>query len=47
MFLKAVGEEKLWGAQNFLNMETWLPNTYAYLKIFFQSPQEQSYLLSF
>ena len=38
MFLKAVVEEKLWGAQNFLNMETWLPNTYAYMKkVFFSN----------
>ena len=38
MFLKAVVEEKLWGAQNVLNMETWLPNTSAYIKkVFFFS----------
>ena len=41
-------EEKLWGAQNFLNIETWLPNTYAYMKkvFFFQSPQDQSCCLT-
>ena len=38
MFLKAVVEEKLQEAQKFLTMESWVPNTHAYMKkVFFSS----------